>query len=147
LFQFFYKLGNRRALLTDADIDAVQVLFLVLRGVDVFLVDDRVDSDSRFTGLAVADDQFALAASDGNKRINSFQAPLHRLMTRFTGHNSGRFQLDAAGLLGFQRTLAVDRVTKTVNNAAQQFFTNRHFHDLARTLDDVAFLDVAVVAE
>ena len=48
-------------LLPDGDVDADQVLAL--------LVDDRVDGDGGLAGLAVADDQFALAAADGDHRV------------------------------------------------------------------------------
>jgi hypothetical protein len=49
--------GDRRLLLADGDVDADNVLAL--------LVDDRVDGDGGLAGLAVADDQLALAAADG----------------------------------------------------------------------------------
>src|SRR5690606_14233136 len=43
--------------------------------------------------------------------------------------------------------LAVDRVAERVDDAAQKPLADRHVHDGARALDDVAFLDVAVGAE
>ena len=53
-------------LLADGDIDADDVAAL--------LVDDRVDANGGLAGLAVADDQLALAAADGNHRIDGLQA-------------------------------------------------------------------------
>jgi hypothetical protein len=100
-----------------------------------------------FARLTVADDQFALAAADGNERVDGLEARLHRFMNGFTRDNAGSLQLDAARLFGLQWAFAIDRVAQTVNNAAQQFLTDRNLHDLAGTLDDVAFFDVAVVAE
>ena len=47
----------------------------------------------------------------------------------------------------FERTLAVDRVAQTVNNAAEHAATGGHFHDGAGPLDRIAFLNAAVVAE
>jgi hypothetical protein len=46
-------LRDRRALLPDRDVDALHALTL--------LVQDRVDRDGRLAGLAVADDELALA--------------------------------------------------------------------------------------
>src|SRR5690606_37938581 len=51
----------------------------------------------------------------------------------------------ALGLV--DRALAVDRVAEAVNHAAEQARANRSVHDGAGTLDDVAFLDRAVIAE
>src|SRR3546814_12900005 len=44
------------------------------------LVDEGVDGDSGLAGLAVADDQLALTAADGNQRVNGLEAGLYRLM-------------------------------------------------------------------
>jgi hypothetical protein len=121
--------------------------FSFLELVDVFLVDDRVDGHGGLARLTVADDQLTLAAADGNQRVDGLEARLHRFVNRFTRDNAGRFHFDAAGFFRLDRTFAVDRIAQTINNAAEQFFTNRNFHDLAGTLDDVAFFDVAVVAE
>jgi hypothetical protein len=51
------------------------------------------------------------------------------------------------GARGLQRALAVDRVAERVDDAAEQFGTDRHFKDAARRLDGVAFADALVVAE
>ena len=48
--------GHRRVLLADRHVEALHA--------GVFLVEDRVDGDGRLAGLAVADDQLALAAAD-----------------------------------------------------------------------------------
>src|SRR5690606_34686699 len=71
----------------------------------------------------------------------------HRLMNRLAGNDARGLHVNAAALLGIDRALAVDRVAEGVHNAAQQLRTDRNVNDGARTLDDVAFLDVAVVTE
>jgi hypothetical protein len=48
---------HRGCTLADRDIDADQVR--------VLLIDDRIDTDGRLAGGAVANDQFALSAADG----------------------------------------------------------------------------------
>ena len=64
IFERLDDLRDGRALLADGDIDAIELLLLVAALVDRALIDDRVDGDGGLAGLAVADDQFALAAAD-----------------------------------------------------------------------------------
>ena len=80
--------GHRRLLLADGDVDADDVLAL--------LVDDRVDRDGGLAGLAVADDQLALAAADRDHRVDGLDAGLQRLVHRLAGDDAGRLDLDLA---------------------------------------------------
>ena len=80
LFQRLDDLGDGRTLLADRDIDAVQLFRLVVAGIDRFLVDDGIDRHRGLAGLAVADDQFALAAADRHQRIERLETGLHRLV-------------------------------------------------------------------
>ena len=50
-------------------------------------------------------------------------------------------------LRALDRALAVDRVAERVDDAAQEPLAPRHVDDGAGALDDVAFLDVTVLAE
>ncbi len=61
-----HGLGHGRELLADGHVDADQALAL--------LVDDRVDRDRGLAGLAVADDQLALAAADRDQRVDGLDA-------------------------------------------------------------------------
>jgi len=56
LLKLCHNGAHGRELLTNRDVDADEALPL--------LIDDRVDSNGGLAGLAVANDQFALAASD-----------------------------------------------------------------------------------
>src|SRR5205085_10594693 len=69
-----FTLGNRGALLADSAINTDQVVALV--------VDDGVQNYCGLARLAVADDQFALSASNGNHRVNGLDARGHRLPHR-----------------------------------------------------------------
>ncbi len=93
--------GHRRLLLADGDVEAANVLAL--------LVDDGVDGHGRLAGLAVADDELALTAADRDHRVDGLDAGLHRLVHRLTGDDAGRLHLDLAALGGGDGALAVDR--------------------------------------
>jgi hypothetical protein len=62
--------GHGGAALADGAVDADHVL--------VALVDDGVHGQRGLAGLAVADDQLALAATDGDQRIDGLDAGLQR---------------------------------------------------------------------
>src|SRR5690554_936189 len=71
LFEDARKLRYSRTLLTDRDIDAIELVFLIARFVDRLLVQDRIENDRRLPGLTVSDDQLALATADRDQRVNS----------------------------------------------------------------------------
>src|SRR3546814_6326522 len=72
-FQSADDLRHGRALLADRDIDAVELLPLVVALVDALLVNEGIDGDGGLAGLAVADDQLALAAADGHERVERLE--------------------------------------------------------------------------
>ena len=114
-------LRHGRALLADGDIDAIELGLLVGAGVDRLLVDDGVDRHGGLAGLAVADDQFALAAADRDQGVDGLEAGLHRLMHRLARNDAGRLDVDAAAfgdVLDF--ALAVDGIAQRIHDAAQQ---------------------------
>ena len=73
--------GDGRALLADRDVDAAHLLLRVAGVPGALLVHDRVDGDGGLAGLAVADDQLALAAADRDHRVDGLDPGLQRLMT------------------------------------------------------------------
>ena len=148
IFERLHNLCDRRALLPDGDIDAVELDLLVARFVNLALIDDRVDGDSGLAGLPVADDQLALAATDGNERVDRLQSRLHRLVHRAARNDTRCLHVHASafGDIG-ERAFAVDRIAQRVHDATEQALTDWHVHDGAGALDRVAFLDVLVGAE
>ncbi len=130
---------HRGAFLADRDVDRDDVI--------VPLVDDGIQRDGRLSGLPVADDKLPLAPADGGHGIDGLDPGLERLLDRLAVDDAGGLDLDGAILLGLDRALPVDRLTEGVNNPAQQRFPDRHLGDTARPLDDVALLDVPILAE
>src|SRR6185295_768433 len=138
LFEGAHDLGDRRALLPDGDVHADHALAL--------LVGDRVEGDGGLAGLAVADDELALAAADRHHGVDGLEAGLQRLLDRLAIDDTGRQALDRRELLRENRALAVDRLAEGVDHAAEQLVADRHRDDAPRPLDDVAFLDVLELA-
>src|SRR4051795_10602553 len=147
LFQHFHELRHRRALLADRDVDAIQLDLLVPGGVERLLVEDGVERDRGLAGLAVADDQLALAAADRDQRVDRLEAGRHRLVDRFARNDAGRLDVDTLALGRLNRPLAVDRIAERVDHAAEQAFAHRGIDDGAGALDGLAFLDLAVSTE
>ena len=74
-------LGHLALLLPDGDVDADEVAAL--------LVDDRVDGDGGLARGAVANDQLALTAADGNHGVYGLDARLDRGVHRLAHHHVG----------------------------------------------------------
>ena len=111
------------------------------------MIDDGVERDGRFAGLAVADDQLALAAADRNHRVDGLDAGLQRLFHRLPFDHARRDAFNGVVALVGDRTLAVDGISQRVDHAADHAFAHRNRHDAAGAPDLVAFLDVGVIAQ
>src|SRR5439155_4895481 len=98
-------------------------------------------------GLAVADEQLALAASDGDHGVDGLDAGLARLLHRLALDHARRLELDVAELVGADRPLAVHRLANRVHDAPDHGGAHGHRGDAAGQLDAIAFLDVLVGAE
>ncbi|OPZ77877.1 MAG: hypothetical protein BWY77_01613 [bacterium ADurb.Bin431] len=132
-------LRHGRGLLADGNIDADDV--------GILLVDKGVHYQGGLADLAVADDQLALAAADGDHRVDRLDARLQRLLHRLAlGHTQG-LAFDGAEILGVDRPLAVHRLAEGVDHPAQQLRPDRHFHHPAGALGNIPLLDEIVVAE
>ncbi len=76
------------SLLADGHVDADHVL--------AALVDDGIDGNGRLAGLAVADDELALAAADGDHGVDGQDARLQRFAHRRAVDNARGLELDGA---------------------------------------------------
>jgi hypothetical protein len=130
---------HRGLLLSDRHVEAEHVLPL--------LVDDGVDRHRRLAGLAVADDQLALATADRDHRVDGLDAGLHGLVDGLARDDAGSLDLDLATLGGVQRPLAVHRNPQRVDHATHQRIAHRHLRDVPGSLDQIALADRLEVAE
>ena len=117
LFQDADGAGHGGFFLPDGNIDADQVL--------AFLIDDRVNGDGRFAGLAVADDEFALAAPDGDHRINGLDAGLDRGIHILAFDHASGDAFDGTVIRELDRPFAVDRFAQGIDHPADQPIANR----------------------
>ncbi len=124
LFELAHHVGDRALLLPDGDVDAFNA--------GALLIDDGVDGDRGLAGLAVADDEFALAAADRHHGVDGLEAGLHRLRHALAENHARRHALQGDFELGVHRALAVDGHAQRIDDAAQKLGTHRHFEDAAR---------------
>ena len=104
-------IGDLGFLLPDSDINTFHVL--------PFLVDDRVNRQSGLAQLAVADDEFALAAADRNHGVNRFDAGLNRLFDGFAGNDARGDLFHRIKLIRFNLAFAVQRLAQRIRDAAE----------------------------
>ena len=93
LVQHTSQRGYGRALLTDGDVDAADLLFRIATLPGRPLVDDRVDGNGGFAGLAVADDQLPLTPADRDHGVDGLDAGLQRLADLLAIHHARRLEL------------------------------------------------------
>src|SRR5208282_3439137 len=147
LLQHLDELRNRRTLLSDGDVDALKLLVFVITLVQRFLIEDGVERDCGLAGLAVADDELALAAADRDHRVDRLEPGRHRFAHRLARNDPGRLDVDTGASCGVDRSLAVDRIAERIDDAAEKLLTDRHIDDRPGALDRLPFLDLAVRAE
>src|SRR3984893_850597 len=146
-FQYFHELRDGRAFLPDRDINAIELEVFVAALVQRLLIEDGIERQRGLAGLAVADDQFALAAPDRDQGVDRLEAGRHRLVHGFARNDARRLDIDAGALFRMNRALAIDRIPQRVDDAAEQPFANRNIDNCAVPFDRLAFLDVAVGTE
>jgi hypothetical protein len=121
LLKSLNELGNGRALLANSNVDTVQLLALIAAGVvPTLLVEDGIKSDSGLTGLTVTNDQLTLATANGHHGVDTLHTSLYGLVDGTTGKDTRSLELSTALGLSVQGTLAINGVTKSVNDTAEK---------------------------
>jgi hypothetical protein len=121
LLQSLDELSDSRTLLTDSNVDTVQLLGLLGSSVDALLVQDGIQSDSSLTGLTVTNDKLTLTTADGHHGVDRFETSLHGLVDGTTRKDTRGLDLGTALLLGVDGSLAINRVAKGINYTTQHF--------------------------
>lgn len=118
------ELSDSGTLLTNGNVDTVELLGLLAGVVPTLLVEHGVESDGSLTGLTVTNDQLTLTTANGHHGVDTLHTSLHGLVDGLTGKNTGGLELSTALLRGVDGTLAVNGVTKSVDDTAEQLGTS-----------------------
>ncbi len=103
---------DRRIALADGAIDAQYLLAL--------LIENAIDGDSRFPGLAIAKNQLPLSAPDRNQRVNRLGAGGERHADRRAIHDRRSVGLDGHPQNGTDWPRIVERARQRINHPAEQ---------------------------
>ena len=139
LLQDVDDVGDSGCLLANGNIDAIYgfALFVIF-----LLVDDGVDGNGRFSSLAVADDKFALSASDGNHGVDSLEAGLECFVHRLAVNDARGLAIERHHeLFAFDGRTAVDGNAQRIDDAAQHVLIDQNRGNAVGTLDAHSFLD------
>src|SRR5207247_2029746 len=90
------------------------------RLVQTRLAYDRVDGDRTFASRAVADNQLALSATDGNHRVDCHDSCLHRLIHAAALDDARRNFLKRIKRVSLDWAFPIQRLAQGVNNTPEQ---------------------------
>ena len=140
VLECLHQIGYSRSLLTYSDVDTVNWVAVL----EVLaLVYDCVNCDCCLTCLTVADDKLTLTSTDWYLRVDSLKTGLERLVHWLTEHDSRSLSFQRHLIqLTLYRSLAVDRITQSVNDTAQQAVSSHHRSDTASSFHGETFLYV-----
>jgi hypothetical protein len=139
LLEHLHHLHHRGHALPDRDVDADEVLVLV--------VDDRVDGDRGLPRLAVADDQLALATADRDHPVNRLETRLNGSVDRLALHDARRLELRRPGLVRRDVPLVVEGPPERIHHPSQQSLSHGDLEQVAGAFDGVALDDVVPLPE
>lgn len=138
LLKRLHKLGDRRTLLADGDVDNVKLQLLVVALVPPPLVQHSVESDGGLAGLTITDDQLTLTTANRHHGVDGLETGLHGLVDGAAGQDAGSLHTGTALLGGLDGALAVDGVAEGVNNTAEELSADGNI-DLDIALDTLGY--------
>ena len=138
VFQGFDDAGDRGPFLTDGHVNAVDVQPL--------LIDDGIGGNRGFPRLAITDNEFALAAANGNHGVDRFQPGLQGFTHGLALNHPRSPDFDQTGLRGLNRTFSIYGLPNGIHDAPDEGITNRNLGNAARSLDRIAFFNPRVGA-
>src|SRR2546423_5569178 len=93
LFKCLDKLGHSRSLLSNCNIDAVELLGFIVTAIPPLLVQHSIKRNRSLASLTVSNDQFSLSTPNRHHCIYSLEAGLYRLVDGSAGKNTRGFEL------------------------------------------------------
>ena len=147
LLQSLDELSDGGTLLTDGDVDTVELLGLVLAVVPSLLVEDGIEGDGGLASLTITNDQLTLTTSNGHHSVDGLETSLHRLVDGTTGQDTGSLDRGTATLSGLDGALAVNGVAESIDDTSEELGADGDVDDLTGSLDNVSFLDETVATE
>jgi hypothetical protein len=125
LLESLDELSDGGSLLTNGDVDTVQLLLLVGGGVPSLLVKDGVQGDGSLTSLTITNDQLTLTTADGHHGVDGLETGLHGLVDGLARENARSLELGTGLGLGGDGALAIDGVTEGIDDATEQLGADR----------------------
>ena len=148
LLQSTLHLRNSRALLSNGDVDAANLLLRIARFPVALLVDDGVDRNGGLTSLAVTDDELTLTTTNRDHRVDGFKTSLQRLTNFLTVHNAGSLDLEGTTSLNtFDLAETINWVTHRVHDATEISLANRHRQHFPSATNSRSLINTVGIAE
>lgn len=119
------ELSDGGSLLTNGDVDTVQLLVLVGGGVPSLLVEDGVQGDGSLASLAITNDQLTLTTADGHHGVDGLETGLHGLVDGLARENARSLELGTGLGLGGNGALAIDGVAESIDDTTEQLGADR----------------------
>jgi len=141
------ELSNGGSLLTNGNVDTVELLGLIRTVVPSLLVEDGVNGNGGLTGLTITNNQLTLATANGDEGVDRLKTSLHGLVDRATGKNTGGLDLSTDLLGGLNGSLAIDGVTEGIDDTTKHGRADGNVDNGTSTLDSLTFLDESVGTE
>lgn len=118
------ELGNSGTLLSDSDVDTVELLGLVLSVVPSLLVEHGIEGDGGLSGLTITNDQLTLATSDRNHGIDGLETSLDWLVDGVTWENTWGLELGTTLLGGLDWSLSINWVSESIDDTAEKLWSD-----------------------
>jgi len=141
------ELGDGGTLLTNGNVDTVQLLGLIRAIVPLLLVKNGVEGDGGLSGLTITNNQLTLTTTNGDHGVNALDTGQHGLTDGLTGENTGGLDLSTAALRGGNGTLSIDGVTESIDDTAQKSLTDGEIDNVTGTLDGITLANETIVTE
>ena len=108
------------------------------------MVDNRVYGDGGFAGLAVADDQFALAFADRHHRVNGFNTGLQGLFNGLAVNDTGGHNIKRHIFIRVQGSFAVQCLAQRVDYTADDIRPHGDADNFAGAFHHAALFDLRI---